>query len=87
MYSMIPSLVELDSRLFFDAFESSNWNVLSGKRHGDPARFHGMLELLVTPSLRNLEPALIFELANDFPAVHGDAPLHLKNTHFVYTDQ
>jgi hypothetical protein len=87
MYSMGPSLAELNSGLFFDAFESSNWNVWPGKRCSDSARFDRVFELFVASGLRNLEPAFIFEPANHLSAVHRGTPFHLKNTHFVYTDQ
>jgi hypothetical protein len=46
-----------------------------------------MLELLVAAGLRNLEPAVLSELADDLPAIHAGAPFHTKNTHFVYTHQ
>jgi hypothetical protein len=46
-----------------------------------------MLELLMASGLRDLEPAVLLELADNLPAVHCGAPFQLKNTHFVYTQQ
>jgi len=73
--------------LFFDAPESSFRNISLWVYNRNPSRLDGMLELLVASGLRNLEPAVVFEPSNDFPAVHRGAPFHLKNTHFVYTLQ
>ena len=84
---MVAPLPELEARLFFDAPESSFRNISLGVDNRDPARLDGMLELLVAAGLRHFKPAIVFELANDFPAVHRGVPFHLKNTHFVYTHQ
>jgi len=84
---MVAPLPELEARLFFDALESSFRNIFLGVNNRAPARFDRMLELLVAAGLRNLEPAVLLEPADDFPAVHRGAAFHLKNTHFVYTHQ
>src|ERR1035438_5399466 len=80
-------LPELEARLFFDAPQGSFRNILLGVNNRDPARLDRMLELLVAAGLRNLEPAVLLELADDLPAVHTGAPFHTKNTHFMYTHQ
>lgn len=87
MYSMVAPLPKLQTRLLFNAPESSFRNILLGVNNRNPARLDRMLELLVAASLRNLEPADLPEPADDLPAVHSGRPFHLKNTHFVYTHQ
>ncbi len=73
--------------MFFDAPERSFRNISLWVNDRDPSSFDGMLELFVAPGLCNLEPAVLLESANDFPAVHCGASFHSKNTHFVYTHQ
>jgi hypothetical protein len=84
---MVAPLPELEARLFLNALESSFRNISFGVHNRNPARFDGMLELFVAPGLRNLEPAVLQELANDLSAVHRGASLPFKNTHSVYTHQ
>jgi hypothetical protein len=84
---MIDPLPELETGLFFDAPESSLGNILFWINNRNPSRLDWMLELLVTASLRNLEPAVLLESANDFTAVHCGASFHFKNTHCVHTHQ
>jgi hypothetical protein len=84
---MVAPLPELEARLFFDAPERSFRNISLWVNDRNPSSFDGMLELFVAPGLRNFEPAVLLESANDFPAVHRGASFHLKNTHFVYTHQ
>jgi hypothetical protein len=67
---MVAPLPELDARLYFDASERSFRYISLGVDNRNPARLDGMLELLMATGLRNLEPAVVFEPANDFPAVH-----------------
>jgi len=71
---MISPLPELEAGLFFDTPERSFRNVPLGVNNRNPARLGGMLELLVTASLRNLEPAVVSEPADDFPAIHSAHP-------------
>ena len=59
--------------MFFDAPEGSCGNISLGIDNCNPARFDGMLELLVATGLRDFEPAVMLESANDFPAVHRGA--------------
>jgi len=73
--------------LFFDAPESSFGNILLREDNRNPSWILGMLELLVASRLPHLEPAVVFELANDLPAVHRGAPFPLKNTHFLHIHQ
>ena len=73
--------------MFFDAPERTFRNISFGVYNRDPSWLERMLELLVTAGLRYLEPAVVLEHANDFPAVHRIAPLTYENTHFVYTHQ
>jgi hypothetical protein len=84
MYSMVAPLPELEAGLFFDAPERSFRNVPLGVNNRNPARLDGMLELLVAAGLRNLEPAIAGEPADDFPAVHSGASFHLR-IHIPYT--
>jgi hypothetical protein len=70
MYSMVAPLPELEARLFFDAPERSFRNIFFGVYNRNPSGLERMLELLMAAGLRNLEPAVVPEPANDFPAVH-----------------
>jgi hypothetical protein len=67
---MVAPLPELEARLFFDAPEGTYRNISLGVDNRNPSWLYGMLELLMTAGLPNLEPAVVFEPANDFPAVH-----------------
>src|ERR1035437_2484658 len=78
MYSMVAPLPELEAGLFFDAPECSFWNVPLRVYNCNPSRLGGMLELLVAAGLRNLEPPVIGEPADDFPAVHCGASFNLR---------
>ena len=73
--------------MLFNAPQGSFRNIFLGINNRDPAGLDGMLELLVTAGLRDLEPAVLLEPADHFPAVHFGAPFRLENTHFVYTHQ
>jgi hypothetical protein len=84
---MNPPLPELKARLLLDTLESAERNILLGERYRNAPGFDGMLELLMAASLGNLEPAGLFELSDDFPAVHRRLPFLKENTHFVYTNQ
>ena len=84
---MVAPLPELEARLFFDASEGAFGNISLWGNNRNPAGLDRMLELLMASGLRDLEPAVLLEPADDFPAVHRGAAFHLKNTHFVYTHQ
>jgi hypothetical protein len=60
---------------------------LRGVDNRNPSWLDRMLELLVASGLRNLEPAVLLEFANDFTAAHRGASFRSRNTHSVYTDQ
>jgi hypothetical protein len=81
---MVAPLPELEAGLFFDAPECSFWNVPLRVNNCNPTRLGGMLELLVAAGLRNLEPPVIGEPADDFPAVHCGASFNLR-IHIPYT--
>jgi hypothetical protein len=84
---MVAPLPELETRMFFDAPERSFWKIPLRVNHRNPSWLQRMLELFVTARLRNLEPAVVFELSYHLSAVHCGASFQLKNTHFVYTLQ
>jgi hypothetical protein len=84
---MVNPLPELEAGLFFDTPESSLGNISFGVDNRNSSWLDRMLELLVASRLRNLEPAVLLESANDFTAVHCGASFRFKNTHSVYTDQ
>src|ERR1035441_5883526 len=82
---MVAPLPELETRLFFDAPEGSFRNISLGVHNRNPARFDRMLELLVAARLRNLEPAVLLESANDFPTVHRGAPCSQEYTFRIHS--
>src|ERR1039457_2815102 len=84
MNSMVPPLLELEASLFLDALERSGRNILLGGRHRNPAWLDGMLELLVAARTCHLEPAVLLEPADDFPAVPRGAPFRSR-IHISYT--
>jgi hypothetical protein len=68
MYSILP---QPDACLFFDASKRADGDVTHRMRDRNSAGFGGVLELLVTPLVRNLIPAVVPQMLDDLPAAHG----------------
>jgi len=56
--------------LLFDASQRADWYISNRMWHSDPSRLRRMLELLVTPNVRNLTPAVLLQAPYDFSAGH-----------------